>query len=131
LIVSYCDLLGGLAGIARQGNVTVTWGARNTNADPRFQSPLGADGVAGTPDDDLHVQSDGPGIDAGDNTAVPPDVDDLNANGNRLERLPFDLDGRPRFADRPDVPNTGVPDGPLYPQVVDLGAYELGDASAP
>ena len=131
LIVSYCDVLAGEAGIIRSGAVTVMWGKQNIDADPQFESPLGVDRVAGTADDDLHVRPGSPCVDAGDNKAVPVDVDDLNSNGNRLERMPFDLDGQARFVDCPDAPNTGVADAPLYPSVADLGAYELGNTSAP
>lgn len=125
LVVSYCDVMGGETGIIRSGAVTLTWGTRNIDADPQFQNPLGVDRVAGTADDDLHLRSGSPCIDAGDDKAVPADADDLNSNGNRTERIPFDLDGKPRFVDRADAPNTGVADAPLYPSIVDLGAYEL------
>jgi hypothetical protein len=111
--------------------VTVTWGKGDIDADPRFQNPAGVDHVAGTTDDDLHVRSGSPCLDAGNNTAVPADVDDLNVNGNRLERVPFDLDGQPRFVDRPDAANTGVADAPSYPGIVDLGAYELSATATP
>jgi hypothetical protein len=124
-IVSRSNVLGGSSAVIRKGTVTVTWGAGNLNADPKFQNPDGADHVAGTPDDDLHLKAGSPGIDAGDNTAVPADLDDLDADGNRLERIPFDLDGRARFTDDPSTANTGVADAPTYPWVVDLGAYEF------
>ncbi|NLH41100.1 MAG: hypothetical protein GX448_04600 [Planctomycetes bacterium] len=123
LIVSSCDVLGGQETVLRKSNATVTWGARNLAVNPKFARPDGADGVAGTEDDDLHLQSGSPCVDAGDNAAVPEDLDDLNANGNRIERLPFDLDGKFRFVDDPAVPNTGAA-VPAYPSIVDLGAYE-------
>jgi hypothetical protein len=126
LTVSRCDVLGADAAVVRKGAVTVTWGAGNLNADPVFKNAAGADGTAGTPDDDLHLKAGSPCVDSGDNTAVPLDVDDLNANGNRTERLPLDAGGQPRFVDRVDAPNTGVADAPLYPSIVDMGAYELG-----
>jgi predicted outer membrane repeat protein len=126
VIVSYCDILAGADGIIRKGTAAVTWGAGNLSADPRFQNPEGPDHVVGTLDDDLHLKSGSPCIDAGDDVAVPADSDDLNSNGNRLERIPFDLDGRPRFADDPATANTGTADAPLYPWIVDLGAYEFG-----
>jgi len=128
LVVSYCDVLAGETGVIRNGAVAITWGKKNIDADPQFQSPLGVDRVAGTADDDLHVRPGSPCVDAGDNKTVPADVDDLNSNGNQLERMPFDLDGQPRFVNRADAPDTGVADAPLYPSVVDLGAYELGNA---
>jgi hypothetical protein len=126
LIVSFCDVLAGSSAVIRKGTATVTWGAGNLNADPRFQNPDGPDHVAGTSDDDLHLKSGSPCIDAGDDVAVPADIDDLNSNGNRLERTPFDLDDHPRFADDPATPNTGIADAPLYPGIVDLGTYEFG-----
>ncbi len=127
LIASYCDVLGGANAVIRKGTVTVTWGAGNRDADPRFRNPAGPDQVPGTVDDDLRLRAGSPCIDAGDNRAVPLDVDDVDADGNRLERLPVDLDGRPRFVDDPAAANTGVADPPLYPALVDLGAYELGN----
>ena len=111
--------------IIRKGNATVTWGTRNLNVDPSFQNPAGPDHVAGTIDDDLHLHAGSPCIDAGDNVAVPPDIDDLDADGDRQERIPFDLDGHTRFVDDPATANTGVADVPLYPAIVDLGAYEF------
>jgi predicted outer membrane repeat protein len=125
LIVSYSDLLGGAELIIRKANANVTWGSRNINVDPKFQKAAGPDGVEGTPDDDLRLQSGSLCLDAGDNTAVPADADDLNANGNRQERIPFDLDDQARFTDAPAAPNTGRADGTAYPLIVDLGAYEL------
>ena len=125
LMVLYCDVPGGSPGIVRKGTVTVTWGAGNIDGDPRFQDAAGPDKVAGTKDDDLHLRAGSSCVDAGNDTAVPADVDDLNANADRLERIPFDLDAKPRFVDHPGTANTGVADAPRYPQVVDLGAYEL------
>jgi hypothetical protein len=125
VVVSYSDVLGGATAVIRNGTATVTWGAGNLNVDPRFQNPDGPDHVGGTLDDDLHLKSGSPCIDAGDDRAVPIDVDDLDADGNHSERIPFDLDGHPRFVDDPATPNTGVADVPLYPQIVDLGAYEF------
>jgi hypothetical protein len=55
---------------------------------------------------------------------VPADADDLNANGNKTERIPVDVAGLSRFTNRAATPDTGVADPPLYPAVVDLGAYE-------
>ena len=77
------------------------------NGDPQFaRAPdPGPDGDWGTTDDDygdLRLMPASPGIDAGDNTAVPLDS--------------TDLDGRPRLMDLPDVGGTGA--------IVDLGAYE-------
>ncbi len=64
-------------------------------------------------------------IDAGDNTAVPADSHDLNDNGDMSERIPFDRNGDQRFTDDPWTVDTGNPDVPDYPEIVDMGAYEF------
>ncbi len=125
VIVSYCSVMGGVDNIWRSGNATASWGTRNIMADPAFVNPTGPDKVAGTEDDDLRLGSSSACIDAGNDTAVPLDIDDIDGNGNRTERLPLDVAGKPRFADRSGVPNTGTADPPAYPAVVDLGAYEM------
>jgi predicted outer membrane repeat protein len=50
--------------------LTLFGGVGNLPDDPLFVDPAGADGVAGTPDDDLHVLSSSPAIGAGDNAPV-------------------------------------------------------------
>jgi len=86
-------------------------GGGNRDADPQFADPNGPDGLTGTLDDDLRLRGPGggssPGIDAGDNAALPAD---------RTE----DRAGLPRYADVPEIDDTGVGTPPL----VDLGAYE-------
>ena len=77
-------------------------GDGNINADPLLVDPPGGD---------LHLAAGSPGIDAGDNVSVPSSV-------------LTDLDGRPRFWDDPDTPDTGNPDG-IHP-IVDMGPYEFG-----
>jgi predicted outer membrane repeat protein len=124
VILSHCDVLADVNGVACQGLSHATWGAGNLSVDPRFQNADGPDRVGGTPDDDLSLKAGSPCIDAGDNGAVPTDIDDLNANNNRQERTPLDLAGGPRFVDDPATPNTGLADPPLYPLMVDIGAYE-------
>jgi hypothetical protein len=59
-------------------------------------------------------------IDAGDNTAVPPDTLDLDSDGDTAEPIPIDLAGNQRFVDHADVPDTGNGTAPI----VDMGAYE-------
>ena len=81
------------------------------DADPMFVDADGPDNVPGTEDDDLRLLPGSPAIDAGDNSAVPPNVT-------------TDLDGNPRFVDDPATADTGV--GP--PPVVDMGACEFGSA---
>lgn len=102
-----------------------TGGKGTTNGlDPRFmQSPgPGLDLAWGTSDDDRGDLRLGPGssaIDSGNTFAVPPDVLDVDGDGNTTESLPLDVAGRVRFFDDPNAPNTGAGNPP-----VDRGAYE-------
>jgi uncharacterized repeat protein (TIGR01451 family) len=73
-------------------------GGGNIEADPLFVD---------APNGNLRLQLASPAIDAGDNTALPPDIS-------------TDLDGNPRFVDIPTTPDTGSGAAPI----VDLGAYE-------
>ncbi|MHC4477338.1 MAG: right-handed parallel beta-helix repeat-containing protein [Planctomycetota bacterium] len=71
-----------------------------------------------------HLLPGAPCIDRGDNASVLYDVLDLDDDGEVTERIPFDLDGNPRFADDPLTDDNGVPDLPAYPEIVDMGSYE-------
>jgi hypothetical protein len=79
-------------------SLTVTPGGHSQTANPRFVNPA---------QDDFRLNSDSPGLDAGDNSAVP-------------FAITTDLDGGPRIVDSPAA-DTGS--GP--PPIVDIGAYEL------
>ncbi len=57
---------------------------------------------------DYHVQLTSPCVDAGDDSALPADVADLDGDGDSAEVLPIDFDGQPRVLG-----------------VLDMGAYEL------
>jgi hypothetical protein len=70
---------------------------------------------------DLRLVPGSPAIDAGDNTAVPPNIADLDGDGDIDEPTPIDIAGNPRFLDDPDTPDTGLGPAPI----VDLGAYEF------
>ncbi len=94
-------------------------------ANPQFADPLGADGIGGTADDDLRLTARSPAIDAGDNAAVPPDIDDADRDGDRSERLPHDHARSVRFVDDALAKNVGLALPPTYPAIVDLGAYEF------
>lgn len=92
----------------------------NLGLSPRFVDVYGPDGVSGTLDDDLRLAVDSPCIDAGRNAFLPPDVADLDQDGDTDERIPFDLGRLPRVVDDPDAPDTGSG----VPPLVDLGAHE-------
>ncbi|MCK4958980.1 MAG: leucine-rich repeat domain-containing protein, partial [Planctomycetes bacterium] len=119
ITISYSAVQDGAA-----GDGTVYAGDGNIDVDPQFIDADGADDLVGTEDDDLRLALDSPCIDAGDNTAVPADVADLDDDGNVGERLPMDLAGWWRFTDEPNTVNTGVADLPKYSAIVDMGAYE-------
>jgi hypothetical protein len=73
-------------------------GTGNSSADPLFAAPLAGD---------FRLGAGSPGIDAGNNAALPLGI-------------LLDLAGKPRFQDVPAAPDTGVGTAPL----VDLGAFE-------
>lgn len=88
-------------------------GVGNTGADPLLYDIDGLDDIAGNADDQLDPLPLSPCVDAGDNTAVPPD-------------LVADLDGGLRFLDVPGAPDVGVGPAPI----VDMGAFETSPCSA-
>jgi hypothetical protein len=92
-------------------------GAGNIDLDPRFMDADGVDNQLGTADDNLRLLPDSPCVNAGSNTAVPPDVLDLDNDGDLTEPVPIDLDGDPRFADSAAAPLSELP-------TVDMGPYE-------
>jgi hypothetical protein len=94
--VTYSDVQGGWTGT---GNIDV---------DPQFVSP-GSRSIEGEwIDGDYHLASWSSCIDAGDDGSLPPDVLDLDGNGDTTEPLPLDLGNQPRIQGR----------------AVDMGAYE-------
>ena len=98
-VVNYSIIQGGWSGAGGVGVI---------HAVPLFVDADGPDDIAGTADDDLRLSFGSPGIDAGDNDAVPAGTS-------------TDLGGNPRFVDQPFTPDTG--NG--IPPVVDMGAYEF------
>jgi hypothetical protein len=124
LIISYSTLKDVTDGIARKGLTRIIRGDGNIELDPRFRKPAGTDEVIGTEDDNLGLGAGSPCIDAGDNTTVPADTDDIDLDDDILERIPLDLNGLIRFTDDPDTTDTGIADDPAYPEIVDIGAYE-------
>ena len=97
LTTSYCCVQGGWPGLG------------NIDSDPLFVDAAGPDGVVGSEDDDLHLASGSPCIDAGDNDAIPLGVF-------------TDIAGFPRRIDDPLVMDSGFGAAPI----VDMGAYEAG-----
>jgi hypothetical protein len=94
--VTYSDVQGGSAGTG------------NISGDPQFVSP-GVRSIEGEwIDGDYRLQPTSPAIDAGSNAALPPDILDLDGDGNTAEQLPLDLDNEARVENSP----------------VDMGAYE-------
>jgi len=89
-------------------------GNNNIGTEPFFADADGADNTSGTPDDDFHLRGISTCIDVGSNAAVPPDMTDLDGDGNTSEPTPIDLEGSPRILD-------GNGDGTL---TVDMGACE-------
>jgi hypothetical protein len=118
-VVRFCDIHG--LDTFSDGN--------NINVDPRFVDSDGPDEIAGTDDDNLRLSPGSPCIDAGDSNSLPEDITDVDGDDDTDERIPFDINGNLRFFDDPDTPDTGKGDPPDYPEVVDMGAYEVSEAS--
>lgn len=103
--VNYCCVqgwTGGLGGIGNHGN------------DPLFIDADGIDNIAGTEDDDLRLPDGSSCFNAGDNTALLPDVADLDSDGDTAELTPLDMSGNLRIING----------------TVDMGAYEFEKYSA-
>jgi predicted outer membrane repeat protein len=83
-------------------------GIGNHGLNPTFVDADGLDDIPGTEDDDLHLCPGSPCIDAGDNNAVPPDVnEDLDGNP-RIFRAAVDM-GAYEYQNTPPVANAGGP----------------------
>jgi len=85
-------------------------GAGNFGDDPLFVDPNGPDDRIGTEDDDLRLNLNSPCLNAGDESALPADISDLDGDRDTDEQIPFDIEGKAR----------------IHGDSVDLGAYESG-----
>lgn len=92
-------------------------GTGNIEGDPHFTDAAGGN---------YRLGDGSPAIDAGDNSEVPADTQDVNGDSNLTEPVP-DLDGHPRLYDDTGVADTGVGSAPL----VDMGAFERQSSSMP
>jgi len=101
-------------------------GVGNTGRDPLFRSLAGPDFVVGTPDDDARLVTGSPCNDAGSADLLPPDIYDLDNDGDTAEPLPVDLAGSRRRVDDVNAPDTGPGARPS----VDMGAYEFAQSCA-
>ncbi|MHC4508192.1 MAG: WD40 domain-containing protein [Planctomycetota bacterium] len=72
-------------------------GTGNFADNPLFVDPNGPDSQIGTVDDGLRLSPGSPCINAGGNSAIPADTFDLDTDGDTEERIPFDIDGKPRI----------------------------------
>jgi hypothetical protein len=108
ITVSYSNVEGGEPDIYVQPGFTLIWGPGNIDEVPLLVDPDGADGDPLTcTDNDYRLAAGSPGIDVGDNTALPLDIT-------------TDLAGNPRFVDDRVTPDGGNGS----PPIVDIGAYE-------
>ncbi|UCE47483.1 MAG: hypothetical protein JSW47_18035, partial [Phycisphaerales bacterium] len=105
---SRTDLRSVLNNCCIQGWADKLGGIGNFGKDPLFIDPNGLDNKMGTEDDNLRLKTGSACIDAGDNSALPADICDLDNDGNTTELTPFDIEGNPRIG-------SGS---------VDIGAYE-------
>lgn len=100
-------------GTLATGGVSV--GSGTIFADPMLVDPDGTDGIPGNADDDLRLSASSPAIDSASNAALPADVADLDADQDAVEPTPLDAAALARTVGG----------------VVDIGAYEFGNAPLP
>jgi predicted outer membrane repeat protein len=127
LTVSFSDVQGGQSGVLVE-NGSLFWGAGTLDLDPLFFDPDGIDNNASTlGDNDYRLGAGSPCVDAGDNSSVPPDLADIDGDGDVTEPVPLDLLRRPRFRDDSSISDTGQG----TPPIVDMGALERQSAINP
>jgi hypothetical protein len=94
-------------------------GTGNIDTDPLLVDANGPDSIAGTADDNLRLSAGSPCVDSGNSGVVPPDIADIDGDGNTVEPTPLDLGGRARIVDG-DCNDSNI---------VDMGAYEFSYTS--
>ncbi len=93
--LAYCDMQGQIpAGISDGGN--------NFSADPQWLDPEG---------EDFRISACSPARNAGLNSALPPDLPDIDSDGDITEAISIDLGGANR----------------IFEDTIDLGAYEWNE----
>ncbi len=97
--------------------------AGNIGANPLFLSPLGADGIARTGDEDLRLHFNSACNDEGDDGAVPGDIANLDGDTDTIEPTPLDIALARRFSRASGL-------HPCDVGTVDMGAYENSDCDA-
>jgi len=122
IIIDYSNIQGGQTAIDAPNGGTVVWGVGNLDIDPNYiDSGYWLDPIPGEYYDDTWVEGNyrlnhvSKCIDAGDNSLVSPDSNDMDGDGNTTEPIPYDLDYHPRIV-AGDCNSTDV---------VDMGAYEF------
>ncbi len=98
-------------------------GQGNISDDPQFLDPDGLNDIPGDEDDDLRLAFGSPCNDAASNAALPPDVADLDADGDPNEPTPRDLGLLTR------VTFDANESSPCSPVAVDMGAHENADCN--
>ena len=92
------------------------YGTGSISADPQFFNPVGGN---------FDLSTGSPCIDAASDVLLPPDLADVNRNGNTSEPLPQDIDPGKREKDMPE-PNVGVDSSTngVFGAISDMGAFE-------
>lgn len=83
MTVSYCDVQGGQTAVYVSGS-TLNWSAGNVDIDPLFVDADGADNMAGTTDDDLHLRAITSIANAGDPAGSYAGQVDMDGAGREL-----------------------------------------------
>ncbi|MBI4719267.1 MAG: right-handed parallel beta-helix repeat-containing protein [Planctomycetes bacterium] len=102
-------------------------GPGNLTEDPQFADLDGRDDLLGTADDSVRLSSTSPCIDAANTSVLPPDIADVDDDGDTTEPTPLDLSGDGRLTDHPSAPGGGNPPPPV--SWLDMGALEYGDCN--